>query len=197
MAWSEDGPEAAQRVVDRLWQTLRQRASEFDLPLLAPSEAIATAMKTPSLVAVTDAALVQRARAAGIGAVLPVQLGAQRSSDYGPPVLLHAQVVLLTDGRFINTGPMERGSVVHCGQSVVLRADRLRVIVTEHVAPCNDPAFFALHGVDLSQTRLLCVKAKKHFRAAFASLCAAIVDAHAPGPASLDLALLPLRRRVN
>jgi len=101
----------------------------------------------------------------------------------------------LTDGRFVNTGPMERGSPVECGDTVVLRAGPLNLIVTTHVAPCNDPAFFALHGIDLGQTRLLCVKAKNHFRAAFQDLCQAIVDVDAPGPATLNLAQLPLRRR--
>ena len=46
---------------------------------------------------------------------------------------------------------------------------------------CNDPAFFDLHGIDTARTRLLCVKAKNHFRAAFAG--AGIVDIDAPGPA--------------
>jgi microcystin degradation protein MlrC len=37
------------------------------------------------------------------------------------------------------------------------------------------------------------VKAKNHFRAAFLPLCAAIIDVDAPGPAALDLRLLPFR----
>ena len=45
----------------------------------------------------------------------------------------------------------------------------VRVIVTEQVVPADDPAFYALHGIDPASLRLLCVKAKNHFRAAFAS----------------------------
>jgi microcystin degradation protein MlrC len=70
----------------------------------------------------------------------------------------------------------------------------IRVIITDKVAPANDPAFFALHSIDLTTTRLLCVKAKNHFRAAFRSRCVAIVDVDAPGPACMDLRLLPFRR---
>ena len=58
----------------------------------------------------------------------------------------------------------------------------LRVIVTEQVVPADDPAFYALHGIDPASLRLLCVKAKNHFRAAFAQRCAAIIDCDAPGP---------------
>ena len=48
-------------------------------------------------------------------------------------------------------------------------------------------------GIDLKSLRLLCVKAKNHFRAAFASRCAAIIDCDTPGPACLDLTQLPFR----
>jgi microcystin degradation protein MlrC len=39
------------------------------------------------------------------------------------------------------------------------------------------------------------VKAKNHFRAAFAPLCSRIIDVETSGPASLDVKNLPLRRR--
>jgi microcystin degradation protein MlrC len=61
------------------------------------------------------------------------------------------------------------------------------------VVPANDPAFFALHGVDLARTRLLAVKAKNHFRAAFQGRCTTIVDVDCPGPAAADLRTLPFR----
>ncbi|MFQ5467292.1 MAG: MlrC C-terminal domain-containing protein, partial [Kiloniellaceae bacterium] len=41
------------------------------------------------------------------------------------------------------------------------------------------------------ETRLLCVKAKNHFRAAFAPLCRTLIDIDAPGPACLKLESLP------
>jgi len=46
---------------------------------------------------------------------------------------------------------------------------------------------------DWDGTFLLCVKAKNHFRAAFAETFAAILDVDTPGPAALDLARLPFR----
>ena len=85
--------------------------------------------------------------------------------------------------------PDGNGLAVHCGPTVVLAVGAAQLIVTTHVAPCNDPAFFDLHGIDLARTRLLCVKAKNHFRAAFAGRCRR-VDIDAPGPAMLDLRAL-------
>lgn len=142
-----------------------------------------------------DAAVLRAAQAAGTGAVIQVQLGGKQTPLYGESVPLTVQVERFTLGRYINTGPMEHGSTVDCGKTVVLRSGTILIIISEFIASCNDPAFFALHGIDLSATRLLCVKAKNHFRAAFAPLCQSIVDVDAPGPACLNLALLPLRRR--
>jgi microcystin degradation protein MlrC len=69
----------------------------------------------------------------------------------------------------------------------VLDVGGIAVVVTTHCGPANDPAFFAAHGIDLAATRLLCVKAKNHFRAAFAGRCAAIIDVDCPGPAMADV----------
>ena len=61
------------------------------------------------------------------------------------------------------------------------------------VGAANDPGFLALHGIDPGTLRLLAVKAKNHFRAAFAPLLGAIVDVDCPGPAAADLSTLPFR----
>ena len=57
----------------------------------------------------------------------------------------------------------------------------------------NDLAYFALHGIDVREVRLLCVKAKNHFRAAFGALFDPIVEVDTPGPAMADLSKLPFR----
>ena len=140
-----------------------------------------------------DAATVAQAAAAGQGASARFALGGRTTDAFGPPVVLDAVVERLTDGRFVNDGPMERGAPVDLGPTAVLRAGLLRIIVTSRKEAAVDPAFFALHGIDLAATRLLANKAKNHFRAAFAARCSAIVECDCPGPAALDLAALPFR----
>jgi microcystin degradation protein MlrC len=140
-----------------------------------------------------DEALVARAREAGVGATIDASLGARHGNAFGAAVPARARVLRFTDGRFVNTGPMERGAPVDVGPSVVLDVDGIATVVTSAAGPANDPGFFALHGIDLASTRLLVVKAKNHFRAAFLPLCAAIVDVDCPGPAAADLSTLPFR----
>ncbi len=88
---------------------------------------------------------------------------------------------------------METNLAVALGRTVVLDVDGIEVIVTERCLAPNDPAYFELHGIDLAATRLLCVKGKNHFRAAFEAGCAVLIEVDAPGPACLDLGQLPFR----
>ncbi|MEK9969501.1 MAG: MlrC C-terminal domain-containing protein, partial [Ferrovibrio sp.] len=140
-----------------------------------------------------DPALVQQARAAGIGATIQAKLGGRIAPHFGAPVEVSAEVVRITDGRFVNEGPFETGMTVDLGETAVLRIGNVQVIVTSSSQAGIDPAYFRLHGIDLGQMRLIAAKAKNHFRAAFVDRAAIIVDVDTPGPAALDLAALPFR----
>lgn len=140
-----------------------------------------------------DPGAVQAAHAAGLGARLRLRLGSRLSDRFGPPVSVEATVAALTEGRFRNRGPMETGLPVDLGPTTLLDAEGIRIVVTATCQAPNDPGYFALHGIDLAATRLLCAKAKNHFRAAFGALCSAIVEVEAPGPAACDLRTLPFR----
>ena len=141
-----------------------------------------------------DPALVRRAQEAGEGASLAAALGGRLTNLYGTPVEVKARVLRLTDGRFVNRGPMEAGLPVALGGTAVLGIGGwLRVIVTESCQSPNDIAYFDLHGIDLASVRLICVKAKNHFRAAFGPLCRTILEVDAPGPAGFELRRYPFR----
>lgn len=140
-----------------------------------------------------DPDAVAAAQQAGLGGSFARPLAGRTTADFGPPVPFSGTVEALTNGRFLNTGPMEHGAPVDLGATALLRSGKLRVVVTSRKEAAVDPAFFELHGIDLTQVRLLANKAKNHFRAAFASRCSAIVECDAPGPAALDLLALPFR----
>lgn len=140
-----------------------------------------------------DAALVEQAREAGIGGSFRARIGARTSREFGAGVEAMATVLRLTDGRFCNRGPLEHGMQQDCGSSALLEVGGVKTIITSRRVRADDPAFFELHGIDLARTRLLCVKAKARFRAAFDPLCRQIIDCDAPGPAAADLRSLPFK----
>jgi microcystin degradation protein MlrC len=141
-----------------------------------------------------DPELVAEAHGRGMGASFDCRLGGRLTDRFGPPVKASVVVRNLTDGRFRNRGPMEKNLRVNLGQTAVLLVGNVQIIVTESCQAPNDPGYFQLHGIEVARTRLLCIKAKNHFRAAFASSLAAIIDIDAPGPATLDLTRLPFRQ---
>ncbi len=140
-----------------------------------------------------DPACVETARAAGRGGGLEREIGARLDQRFGAPVPIRGRVERLTDGVFVNKGPMERGLRVDLGPTAVLKVGPIRLIVTSRCGAVNDPGFFALHGVELDRAPLLLAKAKNHFRAAFAGLFDEILLAETPGPAMADCAALPFR----
>ena len=137
-----------------------------------------------------DPKLAGRCRA---GMTMKVELGGRLSATWGPPVPLDVEVERVTDGRFRNAGPMERGLEVNLGRTAVLRAGSLRIIVTSSCQSPNDMEYFRLHGIDLAQTDLVCAKAKNHFRAAFGEVFDPIVEVDTVGPAAADLRKLPFK----
>ena len=140
-----------------------------------------------------DPEAVRQAQAAGEGGRFARPLAGRITGAFGPPVPFKGVVERLTHGRFLNTGPMEHGAPVDLGPTALLRRGPLRVVVTGRKEAAVDPEFFALHGIRLEAVRLLANKAKNHFRAAFSSRCSAILECDCPGPASLDLGVLPFR----
>jgi microcystin degradation protein MlrC len=140
-----------------------------------------------------DPALVARAQQAGVGARIEARLGGRIAPGFGPPVEFSGLVERVTDGRYRNTGPMGRGAPNELGPTCVLADGKIRVIVTSACQSPHDPGLFQLHGIDVTRQRLVCVKAKNHFRAGFRPLIPTMIDVDTPGPASLDQRDLPFR----
>ena len=134
-----------------------------------------------------DPPLVEACHQAGVGATIEAKLGGRVTLDFGLPVPATAKVLKLTDGKFRNEGPYEHNLPADVGRTVLLEVGAIRVIATESCQTPNDPAYFRLHGIDPESVPLLCVKAKNHFRAAFACMARCLIDVDCPGPASAGL----------
>ena len=146
-----------------------------------------------------DADLVEQASQAGIGHPFDARLGARHGVQFGEAVVARVEPLRFTEGRYRGTATLLDGADLHLGPTVVLAVagrPNIRILVTSRVDPGIDPAFFALHGIDLARERLLLVKGKNHFRAAAGAACVEIIDVDAPGPACLDFASLPYRHRA-
>ena len=143
-----------------------------------------------------DPAIVRRAIELGLGAEIQVSLGGRITGEFGSAVEFHGRIEQIANGQFVNDGPMEQGLACNLGYSVVLSGvdqPNLSVVICSQCNSPNDMAWCRMHNIDLTKTRLFCVKAKNHFRAAFQPHLLHIIDIDAPGPAMLNLAALPYR----
>ena len=142
---------------------------------------------------IKDPEVVTKAINAGVGATLSTLVGGKTDSFHGPPVQVTGRVETITDGEFVHKGPMGKGSLGHIGRSVVLKLNGIQLIVAERKIAPNDPEIFRRHGIEPTEKKILVVKSRGHFRAAYEPFAKEIIEVDAPGVASPNLKQFPYK----
>lgn len=146
-----------------------------------------------------DPGAVAAARAAGVGAVVDLRLGGHHDPAFGAPLAVRAQVVSLSDGDFVNDGPMQRGVRMSMGPTAVLRVGGVEVVTVSSRLQTTDLQVFLSQGIDPRRCRVLVVKSVQHFRAAYAPIAGDIIVVDSGALCSPDVrrfAYTKLRRPV-
>lgn len=151
---------------------------------------------------VKDAEAVRAATSAGIGKTVNVDLGGKTDRLHGDPLPVRAEVRFLGDGRFRNDGAMMTGLTVDLGPSAVLlcrpphdeTAPGVEVLVTTRAETPIDLNVFRAHGIEPTRKRVLALKGKGHFRAAFEPIASRVLLVEGPGITGADLSRLPFRK---
>jgi microcystin degradation protein MlrC len=117
-----------------------------------------------------DPATARAATDAGVGKTLRVRLGGHLDPAFGAPIETEARVQSLSDGTFINDGPMGKGVRTEMGPTAVLRIGGVEVIVISNRLQNTDLQTFLSQGIDPARRRTLVVKSVHHFRAAYAPI---------------------------
>jgi microcystin degradation protein MlrC len=117
-----------------------------------------------------DPAAVQAAIKTGAGKTLRVRLGGHIDPAFGAPIETEAHVQSLSDGSFINDGPMAKGVRSEMGPTAVLRIGGVEVIVISNRLQNTDLQTFLSQGIDPRKRSVLVVKSVHHFRAAYAPI---------------------------
>lgn len=118
-----------------------------------------------------DPALAEEAHAKGLGARFRARFNRGRGNapweQWDVPFEAEAEVVGLTDGRFVGRLGLFQGRSVDVGASAALRIGGVTVVV---ISACNqtaDPMFFEMFGLDIGKAQTVVVKSRGHFRAGF------------------------------
>src|SRR5215207_9773341 len=155
-----------------------------------------------ALALVRDPEVVLAAIAAGPGGKIAVDLGGKTDRLHGDPLPVRAHVKLLSDGRYINDGPMMTGLTVDLGPTALLlcepaagpSAPQVEVLVTTRAETPVDLNVFRCHGIEPVRHRVLGLKGKGHFRAAFEPIARRVVLVEGPGTTGADLSRLTFRK---
>lgn len=151
---------------------------------------------------VKDPEVVQLALAAGPGGEIVAELGGKTDRLHGDPLPIRAYVRLLSDGRYVNDGPMMAGLGVDLGATAVLLcqpaigpdAPPVEVLVTTRAETPIDLNIFRCHGIDPTRRAVLGLKGKGHFRAAFEPIARRVVLVEGPGITGADLSRLDFKK---
>jgi len=134
-----------------------------------------------------DPLAVKLCMAAGVGAKMPLRIGAKLAPRHGDPVDVMAEVISVVP----NAIQHFRESVVSLGDSVAVRFDGIEVILNSNRAQSFEPDLFSNMGIDPLQRRFLVIKSANHFYGAFSKIASRIIYIDAGGPYPNDPRTIP------
>lgn len=145
------------------------------------------------LLTLCDPAAARAAHESGPGATLTLALGYAYSVDGGDPVEVTAEVISVTDGRYVMRDQGAHGMKIEMGPTAVLGIGAIRVAVRSRPSMEWDTGLYLSQGLDPANAALVFVKSPSHFRVGFGPLAARILLADTPGPTRADVRKLDYR----
>jgi microcystin degradation protein MlrC len=119
---------------------------------------------------ITDPPAVAKAKAAGIGAHITVDVGGTMTPSF-EPLTVRAKVLNISDGVFKMAGPFHGGERSDMGDTAVLDLENgLVLLVTSRPAYSLDPQAFESQGISVAAQDFVVVKSGHHFKLNFAGL---------------------------
>ncbi len=140
-----------------------------------------------AVVIIADPEAVGSAIEVGVGQELTLAVGGKCDRFHGEPVAITGRVKLISDGRFVNRGPMRDGILENMGRTVVVQASGVTIVLTEiKMPPWNLEQLRSL-AIPPEDQKIIVLKSAVAFRAAYESLAQEIIEVNSPGLSSLDL----------
>jgi len=146
---------------------------------------------------IVDPEVAERAHAVGAGGRLVTEVGGKSDPVQGPPVLMDAEVVAVSEGSFTYDGPMYAGLTGNMGRSAWLRQNGISVVVVTKAEQPLGPAFARSLGIDCTRMKYIVVKSAAHFRASFEPFAGSIYNVDARAIHTHDFGKLPYRKRTR
>jgi len=151
-----------------LKELMRVKARNVGVAIIKDPEAVAEAIRV------------------GVKGTLKMPIGAKTDTYHGKPVKVEGEVRTITDGRFLHKA-MAIGVPADVGRTAVIDVDGIEIILTEKSHAPNDPEIFRRNGIEPTDKKILVLKSRGHFRAAYEPFSKEIIEVDAPGLTSPNL----------
>jgi microcystin degradation protein MlrC len=143
-----------------------------------------------------DPPLAAEAHRLGEGAVFEARFNRDETQEFSQPFTARAGVVKLSDGKAVARRGLAEGRLLDTGPSALIDVGGIRVAVVSIRQQALDPVYFEMFGIELAKLRVLVVKSRGHFRAAFDEDFSddRIFEVDVPGLTTPVLSRVPWRR---
>jgi microcystin degradation protein MlrC len=129
---------------------------------------------------IKDPEAVQKAIKSGVKGTVSMKIGAKTDDFHGEPIQINGLVRTVTDGRFIHKA-MAVGVPADVGKTAVIDVNGIEIILTERSHAPNDPEIYRRNGIEPTDKKILVLKSRGHFRAAYEPFSKLILEVDAPG----------------
>ncbi|MCW4050234.1 MAG: M81 family metallopeptidase [Candidatus Bathyarchaeota archaeon] len=136
--------------------------------------------KNVGIACIKDPEAVQRAIEAGVKGTITMKIGAKTDDFHGEPLEVTGVVRTITDGRFIHKA-MAIGVPADVGRTAVIDVNGIEIILTERSHAPNDPEVYRRNGIEPTDKKILVLKSRGHFRAAYEPFSKMVLEVDAPG----------------
>jgi microcystin degradation protein MlrC len=155
---------------------------------------LAADLQAPALVCVRDPAAANQAIAAGVGAIVALEVGGKLDTIYNEPVPIQGTVTFAGPARFRFGGEGYTGVEMDMGDCAVVQAGRVSLLILSNSVMTVDPAMYRAVGLEPNDAGIVVVKSHIQFRAGYAGIARAIILLDSPGMSSDRLESLPFVR---
>ncbi len=149
-------------------------------------ELIRRGAKDVGFAIIKDPEAVEGAIGVGVRGTLEMEIGGKTDGYHGRPIPVRGEVRTITDGVFVHKAGAV-GVRADVGRTAVIDVDGIEIILTEKSHAPNDPEVFRRNGIEPRDKKILVLKSRGHFRAAYEPFSKEVIEVDAPGLTSPNL----------
>jgi microcystin degradation protein MlrC len=161
-------------------------------------EVIRQGLEDVAMFGICDPEAVEEMALAGVGNRLTLRLGGKVDMPSiglrGEPLEISGRVRALTDGDFVVTTAMGRGTVESMGTTAVLDTGSVQIVVCSRNSEPFDLGCFRSVGIEPTQKKVLILKSRIHYRAGFRAIARHELACDGVGVTSSDNSLFKFEK---